>query len=384
MRPPLTSPSPDVAISPAVPQVGYPAVETRYGQLLASHLDTAVVVTKKWQDTDLVWPHSDIDLRIVVDEPPADWIAFNEHLAQLQRELVTADPILRRVLEHPPGWVFLRREVDAGLVPAAEVATWSHSFGDHAAVEQWRKQALARPWSAEDDRFYRGIIAARTGGAYRLEADSADNVVLDADRYGAHCVSWHYLAPVVFATASLVARRRLSGKTEALNADPTEAVAEFLPLARNGYRDAPDPTVLLRRAHRAIAALPALPETQPTADGLPTRAEVASAVGVLRCRIARYSYYLAPPPSAETGYLIDRETKDVHGAIRTLRAACPSLPTPLRALAERFLELMPAPPTTRQSLRRFLDNAAAEPTLLQHLFSADLTDTLINDEGLAP
>lgn len=373
MQPPLTNPSPDGTISPAGPQARYPAVETRYGQLLASSLDAAVTVTKKWQDTDLVWPHSDIDLRIIVDEPPADWIAFNEQLAQLQREMVADDPILRRVLEHPPGWVFLRHEVDAGLVPAAEVATWSHSFGDPAAVDQWRKQAWGRPWSTEDDRFYRGIIAARADGAYRLEADSADNVVLDADRYGAHCVSWHYLAPVVFATACLGARRRLSGKTEALNAYPTEAVAEFLSLARNGYRDAPNPADLLRQAHRTIATLPALPETARATDGTPTRAEVVSAVGVLRCRIARYSYYLTPPPSAATGYLIDRETKDLHGAIRTLRAACPSLSTPLRTLTERFFGLVPAPPTTRQSLRRFLDNAAAEPTLVQHLLSADLT-----------
>jgi hypothetical protein len=371
MQQPLTSPS----HHGAVPQDSYPVIEERYGQLLASRLGIAVVVTKKWQNTDLVWPHSDIDLRIIVDEPPADWISFNEQLAQLQRELVTADPILRRVLEHPPGWVFLRREVDAGLVPAAEVATWSHSFGDHAAVDQWRKQALARPWGIEDDRFYRGIIAARADGAYRLEADSADNVVLDAERYGAHCVSWHYLAPVVFAAASLQTLRRLSGKTEALQAHPTAAITEFLSLARNGYRDAPTPAALLRQAHRAIADLPAPPEPAQSADSTPTRAEVVSAVGVLRCRIARYSYYLAPPPSAETGYLIDRETKDLHGAIRTLRATCPTLPTPLRTLTERFLELVPPPPTTRRSLRQFLDHAAVEPNLIQHLFSADLTDT---------
>lgn len=371
---PLISPSHN-GIPLGAPQAGYPAVEKRYGPLLAERLGRVVVVTKKWQDTDLVWPHSDLDLRLIVDEPPADWIGFNEQLAQVQRDLVTADPVLRRVLEHPPGWVFLRREVDASAVPPAEVVTWSHSFGDPAAVNWWRKEALAQPWSAEDDRFYRGIIAARVDGAYRLEADSADNVVLEADRYGAHCVSWHYLAPVVFAAASVHVRRRLSGKTEALHASASPAVAQFLSLARNSYREAPAPAVLLRQAHRTIEALPALPETALPSDGAPTRAEVASAMGVLRCRIARYSYYLAPPPSAETGYLIHRETKDLHGAIRILRAACPTLPASLRALVERFLRLVPAPPTTRQSLRRFLDNATANPDVIQHLFSADLTDT---------
>ncbi|MGH4018609.1 MAG: hypothetical protein ACRDT0_05070 [Pseudonocardiaceae bacterium] len=360
--------------------VGYPAIEARYGRLVATRLGTAVMVTKKWQDADLVWPHSDIDLRIVLDEPPSDWISLNEHLAQLQRELVAADPVLRRVLEHPPGWVFLRRELDAGLVPAAEVATWSLSFGDHSAVDRWRSDALARSWSEEDDRFYRGIIAARADGAYRLEEDSANNVVLDAEHYGAHCVSWHYLAPVVFAAASLRTRHRLPGKTEALHDHPVSAVAEFLSLARKGYRDAPAPGTLLAQAHRAITALPALLEEAPPAGRTPTRAEVVSAVGVLRCRIARYSYYLAPPSLAATGYLIDRETKDLHGAIRTLRAACASLHPPLGTLTEWFLQLVPPPPTTRQSLRRFLDNVASEPDVLQELFSADFT----HEAGLTP
>ncbi|WP_432824750.1 hypothetical protein [Dactylosporangium sp. CA-092794] len=374
MRPPLISPSRNGSTFDAAPLTSYEAIGARYGHKLAGRLGTHVTVTKKWQDTDLVWPHSDIDLRIVIDEPPADWFSFNKQLAHLQREMVIADPILRRVLEHPPGWVFLRGEVDADLVPAAEVATWSHSFGDRAAVDRWRKEALARPWSAEDERFYRAIISARVGGAYRLEADSAENVVLDAERYGAHCVCWHYLAPMVFATVSLCTRRRMSGKTEALHASAVSAATEFLALAHTGYRDASASPALLRQAHEAIASLPPVPERVRSAS-TPTWAEVVSAVGALRCRISRYSYYLSPPPLAETGYLIDRETKDLHGAIRTLRAARPMLPAPLRTLTEQFLRLAPPPPTTPQSLRHFLDNAAAELEVVQALFSANLADS---------
>jgi hypothetical protein len=380
MQPSITTRPHAGATSLAAEPVGYPAIEARYGSLVAARLGIPVVVVKKWQNTDLVWPHSDIDLRIILGEPPADWISLNEQLAQLQRELVTGDPVLRRVLEHPPGWVFLRHEVDAGFVPAAEVVTWSPSFGEAATVDHWRSDALARPWSAEDERFYRGIIAARADGAYRLEADSADNVVLHAEQYGAHCVSWHYLAPVVFATASLRTRHRLSGKTEALHGHPIAAVAEFLSLARNGYRDAPAPAALLGQAHLAIATLPALSQRASAAGGTPMRTEVISAVGALRCRIARYSYYLTPPAFAATGYLIDRETKELHGAINTLRAAYTTLPRPLAALTERFLQIVPPPPTTRQSLQRFLDSAASQPELIQELFSADFT----HEAGLAP
>lgn len=370
----------DTVASHEAEEVGYAAVQARYGGMVAEHLGAGMVVTKKWQDTDLVWPHSDLDLRIILDEPPADWISLNEQLAQVQRELVTADPFLRRALEHPPGWIFLRREVDTGLVPAAEVATWSHSFGRPNAVGRWRSHALAQPWSDEDERFYRGIISARADGAYRLEADAADNVVLALERYAAHCVSWHYLAPVVFATASLRTRRRLSGKTEALDASDIPAVSEFLTLARNGYHDASAARLLLEHAQQALTALPVPAQQTPPGTGTPTRAEVISAIGLLRCRIARYSYYLAPPPHAATGYLIERETKDLHGAIGTLHAACATLPPPLGALAERFLQLVPPPPTTRQSLRQFLDNAASEPDVIQAVFSTDLT----HDAGTAP
>lgn len=333
-----------------------------------------MVVTKKWQDNDLVWPHSDVDLRIILEEPPADWVIFNEQLAQVQRELVDADPICRRHLEHPPGWVFLRRELDAGLVPAAEVSTWSHCFGDQRAVERWRREAISRPWSAEDERFYHSILAARADGAYRLEADSAENVVIDADQYGAHCVSWHYLAPIVFAIACLTMRKRLSGKTEAFQVFANTAVTEFLQLANSGYKNAPAPSVLLEGAHRAASALPDLPVAGRLFDGMLTPAEVTSSIGLLRCRIARCSYYLHPPIMARTGYLIDRETKDLHGATRTLHSACGSLPLELRALAERYLALVPPPPTTQQSLRALLESAASQPRLVQQLFSAGLFD----------
>lgn len=379
MRPSLTTPGHTRAASPTVRETDYRAIEERYGHLLAARLDTVAVVTKKWQDADLIWPHSDIDLRIILNEPPADWISFNEHLAQLQRDLVASDPVLRRVLEHPPGWVFLRSEVDAGLVPAAEMATWSHCFGEPTTVDRWKAHAAAQPWSGEDERFYRGIIAARVGGAYRLEADSADNVVLESERYGAHCVAWHYLAPVAFATRCLHERRRLSGKTEALDAHPSSAITEFLALARAGYRDSPPPEGLLTRAHDVVTTLPAPPQLTRGADTMPTAAEVVSAIGVLRCRVARYSYYLSPPLSAETGYLIDRETKDLHGAIRVL-ARCATLPAPLGALARRFRDLVPPPPTTRHTLRQFLNNAASHPTLIDELFSADHT----RQPGLTP
>jgi hypothetical protein len=356
------------------PTVGsrYIALGSEYGRAVEQRLGMSVVVTKKWQNADLVWPHSDIDLRIVVDQIPGDWLQFNEHLAAVQRELVEVDPVRRRLLEHPPGWVFLRGEVDAGFVPAAELATWSICHGDPDTVARWQEQAVARPWTAEDERFYSGILAGRLDGAYHLEADSADNVLLEPESYAAHCVSWHYLAPVVFATASLLRHYRHVGKTDALRGQESTAVSWFGELAAAGYHSAPATGDLLDRAHRAVDSL-RQPARSVDDTSAPSLAEVVSAVGALRCRLARYAYYLDPPVGAATGYLIDRETKDLHGATGILRAGLRKLPTSTRSLAERFLKLVPSPPTTRQSLRRFVDNVTKNTDLVNALFSADLT-----------
>jgi hypothetical protein len=350
----------------------YPIVAAHYGRAVAAHLGKAVVITKKWQDVDLVWPHSDIDLRIVLDRPPADWLQVNRMLAQVQRELVTGAPVLRRILEHPPGWIFLRRELEAGLVPPAEVATWSHCFGDPDALRRWLVAARIRPWSEEDERFYAAIIAARIDGAYRLEADAADNVVCEAGHYEAHCISWHYLAPVVFAAASLSCRRRVAGKSAALRGHHLADVAGFLSMARGGYRGAPDRLVLTARADRAVDAVARPLRHACSGMGEPSWAEIVSAVGTMRCRIARYLYYLSPPARVATEYLIERETKDLHGAAHILRAALQRTAEPLRSRIRCFLELIPPPPTTGQSLRRLLDAVLAEPCLVQDLFSTDL------------
>jgi hypothetical protein len=359
----------------------YAELGAAYQRVLAERHAAPVVLAKKWQPADLVWPHSDIDLRVVVTDPPADWLSFNDTMATVHRELVAADATHRRLLEHPTGWVYLQAEVDQQLVPPAELVTWSACHpGDQAALAAWTEHAELTPWSAADERFYHGILASRVDGAYRLELDSADNVVLDRAAYPAHCVVWHYLAPVVFAAASLRSRHRYRGKTDALHAYDEPEVRRFLTLARDGYRQAPTPEVLLDRIHQITATL-SLPARRPVAGSPPTRAEVVSAIGVLRCRAARYAYYLDPPAGAVTGYLIDRETKDFHGAVRILHTGLDILPAAVQVLAQRFLALVPPPPTTRDSLQRFLDDLARHAGLVNDFFSSDLTTQLRRPNG---
>lgn len=359
----------------------YAELASAYGRHLDERLGTRTTLTKKWQHEDLVWPHSDIDLRVILGDPPSDWFSFSHTLATVHRELVTVDPSHRRLLEHPPGWVYLRAEVHAHLVPPAELVSWSLCHpGESPALAEWTQHAAAAPWTPADDRLYHGILASCIHGAYKLDLDSPDNVILDRAGYPVHCVAWHYLAPVVFAAASLGSRRRHRGKMDALHDHQVPAVRQFLALVRDGYRSAPSPEVLLRWTHRVVDTL-AISRARLVPASPPLWTELVSAVGVLRCRPSRYAYYLDPPTGVVTGYLIDRETKDLYAAVRTLQAGIAMLPTEIQVLARRFLALVPPPPTTRDALQRFVDGLVRHASLVNEFFSVDLTKLCATHNG---
>ena len=260
-------------------------------------------------------------------------------------------------------------------MPVAELTTWSSTDGDPAAVLAWQTRSAARPWSAEDERFYRGILGGRTAGRYQLAADCADNVVVSRDRYGAHCVLWHFLAPVLFAHTALAERRRPVGKTTVLRDHPDPEVRHLLDAATADHPATTDTDLLLRRVTLLVDALPPVrPARTSDQDGGPSRADLVSALGVLRCRIARYSYYLNPPAGSATGYLVDREGKDLYAATAVLATAAPLLAAEPRGVIDRFLQLVPQPPTSRASLAEFLRRLRADSDLVGTLFSLPYGD----------
>ncbi|MFD0427578.1 hypothetical protein ACFQ60_03440 [Streptomyces zhihengii] len=75
---------------------------------------------------------------------------------------------------------------------------------------------------------------------------------------------------------------------------------------------------------------------------------------MLRVRVARWLYYLDPPPGVATGYLIRREAKELRAAAHTLNALAADEATPAQRLAARMTALIPAGPTTAGTLRATL------------------------------
>ncbi|MBM9624008.1 hypothetical protein [Streptomyces zhihengii] len=339
----------------------YPVLGALYERELDAHGIGAMMLTHKWQPADLLAPHSDIDVRVLLSQPPTDWEEWNHRLAAAHTSAVGREISHRRLLEHPPGFAFTVAEADGRLVSAPELATWSLISGSARDFQRWKSRAQMASWCDVDERFYRGILHGRLGGRYQLAADSTDNVAEDIVAYRRHCAAWHYMAPCWFAAAALATRTRCPGKTAALTQWRPDGLAGYAELFLGHAEDRPDarprsPRHLLRTAHVALeAAMCRVPAAGPAGQGEEhTRTDWVMTTGMLRVRVARWLYYLDPPPGVATGYLIRREAKELRAAAHTLNALAADEATPAQRLAARMTALIPAGPTTAGTLRATL------------------------------
>ncbi|MBV2356428.1 hypothetical protein KUM39_18930 [Streptomyces sp. J2-1] len=360
----------------------YSGLGSLYERELDSHGVGTEMLTHKWQPADLLAPHSDMDVRVLLSQAPADWEEWNHRLAAAHTAAVGREAVHRRLLEHPPGFAFTVAEADGRLVSAPELATWSLMSGSARDFQRWKSRAQMASWCEVDERFYQGILQTRLGGRYRLAADSTDNVLEDIAAYQRHCVAWHYLAPCWFAAAALATRTRCPGKTAALTQWRPDGLDGYAELFLRHAEDRPDARPrsarhLLRAAHVALeAAMRRVPDPgRPVgqAEGH-ARTDWVMTAGMLRVRVARWLYYLDPPPGVATEYLIRRETKELHSAARTLHALAEDETTPSRRLAARMASLIPDGPTTAGTLRAALAHWHRRKSTVQDFLSLSPDD----------
>lgn len=338
-----------------------------FTQALSRQPGTAItVLAHKWQRKDLIWPHSDVDLRLRLDCAPDSWLDYNDALAAAHLELASTEPAAKRLLEHPAGFAYTAAEIDTGLVRPAEAAAWT-PIGAHSAP------SAAGPWSLDDDLYYRAILAGRWNGAYRLSADAADNIIGDAAAYRAHCLLWHFLAPCALAAYALATRTRPAGKRAAITALNDPAVARLADLGRDDYRQTPAPKELHRSVVTALAplvrrALARPPGTARTGDGF---RQLAAAIALLRTRPARIRYYLEAPAPVATEYLIAREAKELAAVRAVLRRRTHLLPRSTRPAAAVIAAQLPHR-TDRAALAGLLKSWRTDPGPFEALTATPL------------
>ncbi|MFE4018657.1 hypothetical protein ACFXPZ_14710 [Streptomyces sp. NPDC059101] len=347
-----------------------------YNDLMAEEGIAASMLTHKWQASDLIAPHSDLDLRVILDQAPESWWEWNEYLAAAHHRAVRLAPSHSRLLEHPPGFAFTADELARSRVAPAEVSTWSLSTGNAITLQRWKSRAQMIAWNRADERFYRGILDARIGARYQLAQDSTDNVHHGLDDYRRHCIAWHYVAPCWFASAALATRTRCPGKSAALNQwHPGELEAHVEGLLRTAAGiDVPRPPVpqMLRAAQITVGTV--LCHTPPPRE-LPETSDTDAATwtttaGMLRVRLARWLYYLNPPPETATGYLIAREEKELHSARNSLTRLSDRVSSGEAILAKAMLSLLPPGPTTTSTLPDLLSLWRRHRSVVEDFLSA--------------
>ncbi|WP_155055422.1 hypothetical protein [Streptomyces blattellae] len=357
----------------------YAQVSSAYAEQLAAHGIGTAMLTHKWQPGDLISPHSDIDVRVILHQLPASWWDWNQSLALAHARTVAQDITHRRLLEHPPGFAFTTAELDQHRVSPPELATWSLVTGSTTALQRWKSHAQMAPWSRDDERFYRGILGARIGGRYQLEKDSADNVHSDLTGYRGHCVAWHYVAPCWFAAAALATGTRCPGKSAALvqwHPGELEVHAEsFLRYGTEGLPPGHSPRDLLREAHGVVDAMLRRTPSPRQVDEHTGSDAVAwtMTAGLLRVRVARWLYYLDPPAGTATGYLIAREAKEIRAARETLNRIADGTSGREGRLAAAMAGLLPDGPTTAESLRALLDRWRRHEPVVEEFLTAQST-----------
>ncbi|MFJ4969089.1 hypothetical protein [Streptomyces sp. NPDC088755] len=99
------------------------------------------------------------------------------------------------------------------------------------------------------------------------------------------------------------------------------------------------------------------------------RTDWVMAAGMIRVRVARWLYYLDPPPAVATDYLMRREANELRAAARSLNALAADGATPTQRLAARMAALIPTGPTTADTLRATLARWQRQKSTVQDFLS---------------
>lgn len=181
----------------------------RFGKLLA--------IAGKWTYEDLIPGLSDFDTRFIVadDTTLDDWMAMSLAVGEVHTELARARPAWARILEHLPGINLTVNEMTDPIGYYPEFGQWTFYQGDGPPIERVEAYLAGRPWTERDEGFHLKKFATYYG-PYDRGIDPPINVGNWESKYPLHSRFMHYFTPPVQAAVSLIRRRAVRGKFDAL------------------------------------------------------------------------------------------------------------------------------------------------------------------------
>lgn len=280
----------------------YININDEYIQSIQSSISNFLFATKKWSYEDYLWPFSDFDYRIVLScNQSVDYFEINENLYRIQLDMQHKSDQLRRILEHPPGYIFYKDEIYKEYLEDFRI--WSYAGGNREEFLAFIQSLDKKPFF--ESAFYQKIINKRYKN-FSLKTEYTDYSESDIYKYNIYCILWHYYFPCMFAIYSLHEKKSrgnkiqseclqnakineiyqcLRGKSDKARIESFDYL-ETLKTIENVIDDTIDTSFLTNNSRQEMSLL--------------------EAIGMLRTRLARLKLYLEPD-DIDRHYLAVRE-----------------------------------------------------------------------------
>ena len=282
----------------------YREIYKEYGKRLKETEPDVIFVSKKWCDNDLIWPFSDLDFRIIVEDKSIDFYEFNMALFHLQKRLIKKDyKTMKRILEHPPGYMFKKSELLYNYLE--DINNWSFCYGDEKIFSEIKNMNTNK--NKFDANYYMRIINKR----YKKFSLDTEYEYEDAKLnkcFQNYCVLWHYYLPCIYALNSLESNIPQGNKTANISSIKNKTICSvYNYIANNNHNE------LIRYDYLDLSKI-VEDEIKPRIKNLKPKKVISEqyleAIAMFRTRIARYLLYLDNIKS-DKDYLIKREINEL-------------------------------------------------------------------------
>lgn len=175
------------------------------------------VIAGKWTFEDLIPGLSDFDTRFIFEDDISinEWLEMSLAVGRVHARIAREYPKWARMLEHLPGINLMISEVTNPIFYYPEFKQWTFYKGDQATVDLIEQYLQNTEWSKRDE-YYHLKKYALFCGPYLRWIDPAVNIGKYENKYPLHSRFMHYFTPPLQAAVSIIKKKNIRGKFEAL------------------------------------------------------------------------------------------------------------------------------------------------------------------------
>lgn len=174
-------------------------------------------IAGKWTFEDLIPGLSDFDTRFIFtdDVTVEDWPIMSSAVGRVHTALAREFPRWARILEHLPGLNLTGAEMLDPRTYYPEYQQWTYYLGDPDVLATVKIYLAQKPWGRRDESFHLRKFAGFFG-PYLRGIDPPINIGPWENKYPLHSRFMHYFTPAVQSALSIVRRKGVRGKRDAL------------------------------------------------------------------------------------------------------------------------------------------------------------------------